>query len=157
MSIMLLADGAPPPETSDPRLHAMHAYWTTIRQKRRFPARADFDPIDIPALLPYLSLVDVQAGSPRFVYRLVGTKMVELLRRDVTGLAVGTGVKPVELEAVLARYCRVADAGVAIYHRDMMQEQANDYTGIDRLMLPMGDRDEHVDLILSIVVRTQKA
>ncbi len=42
-----------------------------------------------------------------------------------------------------------------IYHHDLMQEQANDYTGIDRLMLPMGVHDERVDIILSIVVRTR--
>lgn len=154
MPIQILVD-RPPPPSADPRLHALHAYWTAIRGQRRFPARADFDPIDIPDLLPYLSLVDVRPNGPRFVYRLAGTMVVDLLRREVTGLPVGTGVKPTELEAVLSRYRRVADDGVAIYHRDLMQEQANDHTGIDRLMLPMGDHDARVDLILSIVVRTR--
>ncbi len=156
MSIQILVD-RPPPSSADPRLHSLHAYWTEIRGQRRFPARADLDPIDIPDLLPYLSLVDVRTGADRFVYRLAGTMVVDLLRREVTGLPVGTGVKPTELESVLSRYRRVADEGVALYHHDLTQEQANDYTGIDRLMLPMGDRDERVDLILSIVVRTKTA
>lgn len=154
MPIQILAD-RPPPSSADPRLHALYAYWTAIRGNRSFPARADFDPIDIPDLLPFLSLVDVRPDTHRFHYRLAGTMVVELLRREVTGHPVGTGVKPAELEAVLARYRRVADEKVVIYHHDLMQEQANDYTGIDRLMLPMGDRDERVDLILSIVVRTK--
>ncbi len=156
MPILILADNAPPPPAADPRLHALHAYWTAIRGMRRFPGRSDFDPIDIPALLAFVSLVEVRTGKPRFVYRVMGTKLAELLRRDVTGQAVGTGVKPEELESVLARYHRVADDGVAIYHRDRLQEEANDYTDIDRLMLPMGDRDDRVELILSIVVRADK-
>jgi len=156
MPVLILADNAPPPPTADKRLHALHAYWTAIRGGRRFPARADFDPIDIPALLPFVSLVEVREGTPRFVYRVMGTRLAELLRRDATGQAVGTGVKPEEIESVLSRYHRVADDGVAIYHRDRLQEEANDYTAIDRLMLPMGDRDDKVELILGIVVRAEK-
>lgn len=156
MPVLILAEGAPPPPTADSRLHELHAYWTAIRGGRRFPARSDFDPIDIPSLLPFVSLVEVRDGTPRFVYRVVGTKLVELLRRDVTGQAVGTGVKADELASVLSRYQRVADEGNAIYHRDRLQEETNDYTDIDRLMLPMGDRDDRVELILSIVVRSDK-
>lgn len=156
MPVLILASNAPPPPTADPRLLALHAYWNGIRGNRRFPARADFDPIEIPELLPFVSLVDVRKEAPHFVYRLMGTRLAELLRHDLTGQAVGTGVKPEELEAVLARYRRVADDGVALYHRDRLQEAANDFTAIDRLMLPMGDSDERVELILSIVVRVEK-
>ncbi len=156
MSITQL-DLQPLPATADPRLHELYAYWNGRRQGRPYPARCDVDPVDIPSLLPYLSLVDVVSGSPRFVYRVVGTKMVELLRRELTGQPVGTGVKPDELEAVLVRYRRVANEGIALYHRHRTQEKANDYTEIDRLMLPIGEPETGVKMILSIVVPRKKA
>jgi hypothetical protein len=156
MSITQL-DLHPLPATADPRLHELYAYWNSRRRGHPYPARSDVDPIDIPTLLPHLSLVDVVAGSPRFIYRVMGTKMVELLRRELTGQPVGTGVKPDEIEAVLARYRRVADEGIALYHRDRTQEKANDYTEIDRLMLPIGEPAVGVKMILSIVVPRKKA
>jgi hypothetical protein len=67
---------------------------------------------------------------------------------------VGTGVEDGRGRGRTSpRYRRVADEGVAIYHHNTLQEQANDYTAIDRLMLPMGTSDARVELILSIVVR----
>ncbi|MBI3506989.1 MAG: PAS domain-containing protein [Proteobacteria bacterium] len=151
MSITALKD-VPLPGSADPRLHGLLAYWNERRGALPYPARADIDPVDIPGFLPHLSLVEVRPGSPRFVYRLMGTKLVELMKKELTGQPVGTGVKPDEIEAVLARYRRVADEGIALYHRHRMQELANDYTGVDRLMLPIGKAGAPVNMILSIVV-----
>ena len=152
MPYQILDDGAPPPPGADPKLHELFGYWARIRGGKRYPARADFDPIDVAALMPYVSMVDVRKGSPRFVYRLAGTRLVEILKKEITGRPVGYGVKPDELESVLERYRLVADRGVAIYQRDRTQEQSNDYTGVDRLMLPLGPADGSVEIVLSIVV-----
>jgi len=142
----------PPPETADRRVHALYAYWAQRRGTRRFPARSDIDPVDIPRLLANLTLVEIRAQAPRFVYRVSGGEVDRMLKRDLTGLAVGTGVKESELARVLARYERVALEGVALFHCDRLQETANDHTEIERLMLPLGRRDDCVDRILSIVV-----
>jgi hypothetical protein len=41
---------------------------------KAMPARADIDPLDIPALLANVFLIDVVPGNPRrFRFRLVGT------------------------------------------------------------------------------------
>jgi hypothetical protein len=97
-------------------------------------------------------MVDIRESAPRFVYRLAGTRLVDLLKREITGHPVGHGVKPGELDSVLQRYAIVVDRGLAIYQRDLTQEQRNDYTGVDRLMLPMGATDIKVEMVLSIVV-----
>jgi hypothetical protein len=153
MPVTILNEGTEPPADVDDRIRALHAYWRAIRRNRRFPSRTDFDPIDIPALMPFVSIVDVRRDAlPRFVYRLVGTQLVDLLKKEVTGHPVGYGVKPEELESVLRRYEIVADAGVAVFQRDKTQEQSNDFTGVERLMLPLGAGDSRVDMILSIVV-----
>jgi hypothetical protein len=52
------------------------------------PARRDLDPGDIPALLPYLMIVDkVDDG---FRYRLVGTATAREIGHDPTGSIVGS-------------------------------------------------------------------
>ncbi len=157
MPFTILEHGAGPPDNADQRVRSFHEYWRSIRRGRPFPSRADFDPIDIPYLMPFVSLVDVRNGTqPRFVYRLAGTKLVDLLKREVTWHPVGYGVKPEQLEFVLQRYSIVADTGAGIFQRDRMQEQSNDYTGIERLMLPLGSDGMHVDMIFSIVIPMPK-
>ncbi len=51
---------------------ALYDYWNKIRGSRKMPARADFDPIDLPKIIPFLSLEDVLYDPVRFQIRLVG-------------------------------------------------------------------------------------
>ena len=70
-------------------LHTLHRYWMARCGERSMPARSDIDPIDLKSLLPQLILVDVVPDPRRYVYRLVGTREVEVRGADPTG-------KPVE-------------------------------------------------------------
>ncbi len=50
------------------------------------PARADIDPLDFPALLPWVMLIDVAHDPVDFSFRLIGTGIVERIERDYTGM-----------------------------------------------------------------------
>lgn len=139
------------PDGVDARLVSLLVYWRQKRSGRRFPSRKDLDPIDIPRLLPFLTLVDVVPDPHCFVYRLVGTAAAGILRRDLTGAPVGHGLIDQELDEVMGRYRYVRDAGVVLYQSVQTQEHANDYTLVDRLMTPLGD-DGEVSKILSMIV-----
>lgn len=72
----------------DPRLTGLVGYWSTKRRGRRFPSRADLDPLELKALLGYLLMVDVvraPEGGMRFRYRLFGTEFVFYHGGDLTG------------------------------------------------------------------------
>jgi hypothetical protein len=47
------------PTIINPRLQQLYASWLAKRGGRRFPARADFDPIELRFILGNLILVDV--------------------------------------------------------------------------------------------------
>ena len=49
----------------------LYRYWLKKRGSGAMPSRSDIDPADIPALLPYVSLVHKVGGEFRF--RLVGS------------------------------------------------------------------------------------
>jgi len=49
-----------------------YEYWLKIKGDRQMPARSDFDPVDLPRVIPYLSLEDVTHDPTRFQVRLVG-------------------------------------------------------------------------------------
>jgi len=68
----------------------LYRYWLSKRGNRAIPARKDIDPAEIPALLPYLVLVDKQGGKLR--YRLAGSAIVREVGIDPTGSLVGSYV-----------------------------------------------------------------
>ncbi len=56
----------------------LYKHWLDLKGDRLMPARADFDPVNVPKVLPYLSLEDVHYDPIRFQVRLVGTKTSSL-------------------------------------------------------------------------------
>lgn len=75
-------------DARDPRTIELLAYWCSKRGTRLMPSRRDIDPIEIPKLLPFISLTDIVPGAPieqRYRVRLFGTKLVDLYERDWTG------------------------------------------------------------------------
>lgn len=49
------------------------------------PGRSEFDPLEMPELLPNLTLFDVERAPLRFRIRLVGTAIVAAMGKDTTG------------------------------------------------------------------------
>jgi hypothetical protein len=70
-------------------LEQLQAYWDGKRAGRDIPTRADIDPVDIPRLLPYLVMVDVEYGPDGaladFRYRLWGQHIIDHNRRSLAG------------------------------------------------------------------------
>jgi hypothetical protein len=66
-------------------LATLHGYWLSCCRGRPFPPRADIDPIDIPALLEYLVLIDVLNDPLDFRYRLVGGHIAAQTGRSLQG------------------------------------------------------------------------
>lgn len=78
------------PDSDEPipaRLDAALFYWREQRGDRDMPARADIDPLDFPALLPWVMLIDVAHDPVDFSFRLIGTGIVERIERDYTGMS----------------------------------------------------------------------
>ena len=51
------------PEGLPDRLLKAFQYWRALKGERELPLRAAFDPLDVPALLPHLLVVEVLRGS----------------------------------------------------------------------------------------------
>src|SRR5258706_9352332 len=68
----------------------LYRYWLAKRGSRPMPARSDINPGDIPALLPYLGLVNKVVGQ--FRWRLTGTAVADKIGRNLTGTVVGSQI-----------------------------------------------------------------
>jgi hypothetical protein len=66
------------------RVRALHRYWQSKCHEGSLPSRAAIDPTEIPQLLPYLVIAEIEASPLRVRYRLVGTQVVEDHGSDFT-------------------------------------------------------------------------
>lgn len=52
------------------------------------PSRADINPAQIPRLLPFISLIDVEPSIEQSRVRLAGTRLRDVYDREITGLRI---------------------------------------------------------------------
>ncbi len=106
-------------EAATPGVRQLFDYWDACRAGRSMPSREDFDPIDLPRLMPGMILVDVEGerpdGSGIFRYRLVGSDEVEARRHNPTGKLIEDGYYASSLDSALGAYEFVRSRGIPLY------------------------------------------
>jgi hypothetical protein len=136
-----------------PLIRQAYAYWSGKRRGERLPARTDIDPVDIPAVLPHLALVERDADSRRMRYRLFGSALVELLGQDATGRYLDE-VYPDFITSPSRIYReQVFDMGKPSHRigRPTLRF-AKDFYSVERLYLPMAEDGRRVDMVMSVLV-----
>lgn len=112
------------------------------------PRRADIEPTEIPRFLPGIALVDVVADERRFVYRLVGTREVQMRGRDPTGRAVAEGFYGPSAAESLASFADVvARAGLRLERREFTTPDGR--VGREQvILLPLSNDGRNVDMVV---------
>ena len=137
-----------------PILLQLHAYWERKRGTRPAPTRKEIDPAEIVSLLPHVFLIEAVGMPLRFRYRLIGTAVVELTGRDLTGHLVDENLERAKFaalvepyEAVIRQARPVAKKGRTIWIED------RETLEVEVLLLPLADAQNEVTLILGSVVK----
>lgn len=110
--------GGDPAIVTNPSVVRFHHYWLSRCRDGRLPAKADIDPVDIPALLPHLIMTRVLRDDPDaldFEYRLIGEAIIQRM-----GSLVGRRVRAAALHNVdpsassaYRNYCTVVETAAA--------------------------------------------
>lgn len=133
-AFVALTDGA---GIIDPVPRLVYEYWLDKRGDRAMPDRADLDPpFEITQVLPYTSLIEAVPGDPPdFRYRLVGTAMVPMVGRDMTGRLVSEVPHPRLREMALRSFTTVIETGLPWHHRLTRMWTGN--LTYERVLLPL--------------------
>jgi hypothetical protein len=140
-------------EIGHPALRDLHRYWEARRSGRAMPSRADMDPVELPrALLPNLFLVDVEGSPPRFRYRLVGTELTAVMRRELRGRYID------EMPFLFRKFALPAYAEVmaraAPTYREINAIEALWRIRYKRLLLPLSEDGARINMILGAIFRS---
>lgn len=138
----------------NPRIAEFFAYWLSIKPPGRLPGRQHFDPLDIPLLMPRVWMLDVLRAPLRYRYRLAGTKEVETLQREVTGLMFDEVHPHLRGQGeAYGRLDRMAQDGVPTYRcGSVVAVHHKEHLTVENCMVPLA-RDGHmVDMIVACSV-----
>jgi hypothetical protein len=129
----------------------LYRYWLAERRFRSMPARSDINPADIPALLPYLIIVD--KIDDRLRYRLVGTAAVQEIGRDPTGSIVGSNAStPESAAAARAIHERVFTTAHPVFATGEFKVTSGAIINMSLLTLPLSDDGRDVNMAVSALV-----
>ena len=136
-------------------LVSLHDYWDSCRNGNAFPARSDIDPVDIPALLEHLLLIDVLDQPLDFRYRLVGGHIVHHAGRNVQGCTVRglmeNGSSQERALQAKAMYLGelVLDLKEPVFARMRYHSVVTDARKLlQAILLPLGEAGRHVKMVL---------
>jgi hypothetical protein len=138
------------------KIARMVGYCRSIVPPDRLPGRAQFDPLDVPALLPNVWLLEREPG-PRFRYRLMGTRVAAAFQGDLTGRYVGEVHSADAAAAMLAYLTGVADSRRPHFRigRPTAWPIA-EFLTLERLYMPLAHDGITVDMILGFTVFLKK-
>ena len=140
------------PERCHANIRAIAEYWRSIHPVTGLPGRQHFDPVDIPHLLSYLRLIDVQGPPMRFRIRLMGTKLVESFDQDHTGKFYDEVFEGFERTPLFEEFRAVADTREPHWRKgDHRLNPMRDYILIERVTLPLAEDGENVDMLLMLM------
>ena len=144
--------GEDPAIVTNARGKEFHRYWLTRRGERRFPAKSDIEPTDIPHLLSGIVLLDVHAEPLDFEYRLIGDTIVTRL-----GNLKGKRVREAALinvsSSAYANYCRVIETGVPQFLEGVAVSAFREGRPalMSRVHCPLSSDGKTIDKIISYV------
>jgi hypothetical protein len=140
---------------ADERIRRFFQYWLDKRGDRRYPARADLDPVDFPYILGDVAIVDVLRCPPgsrwplAFRHRLVGTKIVLRDGYDLTGKPLDDLPEPEYRERVRATWIEVCETGVPAHRvRELLLDRR--MRRYEVVVMPLASNREDIDMLISV-------
>ena len=130
-----------------PELRGLYDYWEARKRGRRWPARADINPVELKFALGNLSLIDVHYAPLRFTFRLSGTQFSQRMGIDLTGKSVNDIPDPAYRAEVFETYRRTVETGepsVTPSER-VLEGQARKF---EILRLPLSEDGQRVTMLL---------
>jgi hypothetical protein len=145
---------APPLSQWHPKVRRLYEHWHGLRPgPGLLPGRQHFDPLSVVELMPNLWMLGIDEASGRYRYRLVGTRMVEGMGRDLTGHWYGEA-HPGATEHPMHAYLQARIlAGEPTWRRGRpwLHVDPNIFE-IEQVILPLAKDGHTVDLLLAITV-----
>jgi len=147
-----LSDFVDPAEITSDLVLSLHRFWLDARGSLVFPDRSNFTPEKLLPWLGHIQIVDVIDGGGDFLHRVIGTKIVEVVGRDLTNKYVSECQYEIGTEAMLERYRETAEKrepkfrkGTVIWARD------KSWLDYQLVTAPISTNGTQVDQMITVI------
>jgi len=141
------------PSDCDRKIAEAVRYWLSIKPADGLPGRQHVDPTDIPRLLHGVWLVDVRRDPLSFVFRLVGTSVVDFFGKDPTGKSLHDVFENFEETIAYKDFCKIVETGEPRWRRGApLLSRLPKFAGLERVYLPFARNGKDVDMIFCFSV-----
>lgn len=139
-----------------PSLHPVvqfSEFWLDRNSNGKVPLRSDIEPTRIPAILPWLMLLEAVEtdGAIQFRYRLTGTGCREIFGIDYTGKILGEGLTQKGAEIRRREFLGVIDTGRPVYSWSELPIAERDFVTVYRGVFPVSLGGERIDQIFLVI------
>lgn len=133
-----------------PEQRDLLAHWRDLRGSgEKMPSRHRFDPMAVPRQLPFMMLLDRPAADGSIMVRLMGTRLAEHYKQDLTGRNLLSGLAADIHPQALALYSDVLETPcVSLIHRPMLRVSGARLQ-VEALHLPLAAGDGRPTFVLS--------
>jgi len=125
----------------------LHALWETKRGDRSAPSRHAFDVLELRPWLGFICLVDVLAQGGDFRYRIFGTRIANVIGRELTGRYLSQ-VEPGLREGLLPGYLAVSQSWAPATFSPALRDAWRTIR-LSELVLPLSTDGRSVDMLLT--------
>jgi len=131
-------------ELSSPEQVAFYEYWQKIKNDKSMPNRASFKPMDIPKVLPYIFMEDVEHNPLRYKVRLIGSKS------DVPNEHTGKYLDEIsDLDLVIGLLDDLVKVKKPYYYERKMTLANGASKRYSSVVVPFSDDDDEVNIVMS--------
>lgn len=139
-----------------PVSRTFYGYWQSLAQRRGgIPQRDDFNPADVPALLPHIFIVEKIRETGRFFFRLSGTGIRDIMGFENTGHFLDELLHGDDLDTVSAMFDQVLGQGVCIRSIEGLTYSDRSYLRVEIVRLPLRKSDGECRLVVGCLSRIE--
>ena len=135
-----------------PTLQRLYRDWESRRHGRDFPARGDFDVLELKYVIGQLALLDVGYDPIRFRFRLHGTGISQRVGYEMTGKDVDDLPLPAVRSLVRRHYTAVIEQRVPLVELRERHTVDDRVVGNELLVLPLSRDGTTIDMLMVGVV-----
>lgn len=131
-----------------PEQRQIYDYWCACAGNLNMPSRDHINPGDIPHLLPFVSLIEIEDDPVRYKVRLAGTSLYDIYGGEITGRYVDDLDWAPNQEYWISSYRRVVDAALPAQGVVRSPYERSEHLTQFWLRLPLASGEGDIKMIL---------
>lgn len=144
------------PAADVPELHPVAGFsqfWADARGADAVPLRANIEPTKIPAILPWILLLEAIEVDEivQFRYRLTGSGCREIFGIDFTGKLLGEDLTPEGADIRRREFISVMTTGKPIYSQTEIPIAGREFINVYRGVFPVSRLGKCIDQIFIVI------